>query len=80
MIAQLEERLAELTAARERFATPGVKLISSVQRCDCTKNVDKQILAMESLLDEHPELYGRRRLVIVGGQTRKGISAFDEAF
>jgi trehalose 6-phosphate synthase/phosphatase len=55
-----------------------VKLLVGVDRLDYTKGIPHRLLAYESLLQAHPELRERVRLVQVAVPSRTGVEAYQE--
>jgi trehalose 6-phosphate synthase/phosphatase len=57
---------------------PGTKLLLGVDRLDYTKGIPRRLLAFERLLECHPELRGRIRLVQVAVPSREDVHAYQE--
>jgi trehalose 6-phosphate synthase/phosphatase len=56
----------------------GVKLLVGVDRLDYTKGIPRRLLAYERMLQTHPELRERVRLVQVAVPSRTGVEAYQE--
>jgi trehalose 6-phosphate synthase/phosphatase len=54
------------------------KLLLGVDRLDYTKGIPRRLLAFERLLERHPELCGRLRLLQVAVPSREGVKAYRE--
>jgi trehalose 6-phosphate synthase/phosphatase len=52
------------------------KLLLGIDRLDYTKGIPQRLLAFERLLERHPELRGRVRLVQVGVPSRENVEAY----
>ena len=59
-------------------AGPGTQLLLGVDRLDYTKGIPRRLLAFERLLDRHPELCGRIRLLQIAVPSREGVKAYRE--
>ena len=66
---------AEVAALR---ADESVRLIVGVDRLDYTKGIPRRLLSYEKLLQTHPELRERVRLVQVAVPSRTGVEAYQE--
>ncbi len=55
-----------------------VRLLVGVDRLDYTKGIPRRLLAYERMLDIHPELRGRVRLVQVAVPSRTGVGAYQD--
>ncbi|MBL8923648.1 MAG: bifunctional alpha,alpha-trehalose-phosphate synthase (UDP-forming)/trehalose-phosphatase [Myxococcaceae bacterium] len=55
-----------------------VRLLVGIDRLDYTKGIPRRLLAYERLLAEHPELWGRVRLVQVSVPSRTQVEAYAE--
>jgi trehalose 6-phosphate synthase/phosphatase len=56
----------------------GVKLLVGVDRLDYTKGIPRRLLAYERMLQTHPDLRERVRLVQVAVPSRTGVEAYQE--
>lgn len=52
------------------------RLLVGIDRLDYTKGIPRRLLAFERLLERHPELHGRIRLVQVGVPSREDVGAY----
>ncbi|MCG6884009.1 MAG: glucosylglycerol-phosphate synthase [Silicimonas sp.] len=68
---------AEEQAARIRDEMGDGKLIVSVGRTDYTKGGIEQLGSFERLLEEHPELHGKVRLMHVSVSANRGMTAYE---
>jgi trehalose 6-phosphate synthase/phosphatase len=66
---------AEVMALR---ADESVRLIVGVDRLDYTKGIPRRLLSYERMLQAHPELRERVRLVQVAVPSRTGVEAYQE--
>jgi trehalose 6-phosphate synthase/phosphatase len=64
--------------ARTLRGDGSVKLLVGVDRLDYTKGIPRRLLAYERLLQTHPELRERVRLVQVAVPSRTGVEAYQE--
>ena len=55
-----------------------VRLLVGVDRLDYTKGIPRRLLAYERMLEQHPELRGKVRLVQVAVPSRTGVEAYQE--
>jgi trehalose 6-phosphate synthase/phosphatase len=55
-----------------------VKLLVGVDRLDYTKGIPRRLLSYEKMLQNHPELRGRVRLVQVAVPSRTGVGAYQD--
>ncbi|MDQ2670627.1 MAG: bifunctional alpha,alpha-trehalose-phosphate synthase (UDP-forming)/trehalose-phosphatase [Gemmatimonadota bacterium] len=55
-----------------------VQLLVGIDRLDYTKGIPRRLLAFERLLERHPELSERVRLVQVAVPSRTGVEAYQE--
>jgi trehalose 6-phosphate synthase/phosphatase len=55
-----------------------VRLLVGVDRLDYTKGIPRRLLSFEKMLQNHPELRERVRLVQVGVPSRTGVGAYQE--
>jgi trehalose 6-phosphate synthase/phosphatase len=55
-----------------------VKLLVGVDRLDYTKGIPRRLLSYEKMLQTHPDLRGRVRLVQVAVPSRTGVGAYQE--
>jgi trehalose 6-phosphate synthase/phosphatase len=76
------QALAVSDAVRAQMAAvqpePGVRLFVGIDRLDYTKGIPRRLLAYERLLESHPELHGRVRLVQVAVPSRTQVEAYAE--
>lgn len=78
--------LAELAAAPRslegalslRGKSAGEKIVLGVDRLDYTKGIPRRLLAFERVLERHPELRGKLRLIQVAVPSRTQIPAYEE--
>lgn len=54
------------------------QLLVGIDRLDYTKGIPRRLLAYERLLEQHPELHGRVRLVQVAVPSRTNVDAYAE--
>jgi len=66
---------AEVTALR---ADEGVRLLVGVDRLDYTKGIPRRLLSYEKMLQTHPELREKVRLVQVAVPSRTGVGAYQD--
>lgn len=71
-----EPEVAKL--AQEFRGDPGGQVFLSIDRLDYTKGVRRRLLAYELLLERHPELRGRVRLLMVAVPSRVAVDAYQE--
>ena len=74
-LAEAPEVEAEVKALKEDGS---VKLLVGVDRLDYTKGIPRRLLAYERLLESHPELQERVRLVQVAVPSRTNVEAYQE--
>jgi trehalose 6-phosphate synthase/phosphatase len=55
-----------------------VALFLGIDRLDYTKGIPRRLLAFETLLDRHPELHERVRLIQVAVPSRTGVRAYQK--
>ena len=55
-----------------------VRLLVGVDRLDYTKGIPRRLLAYERMLESHPELRGKVRLVQVAVPSRTGVGAYQD--
>ena len=55
-----------------------VRILVGVDRLDYTKGIPRRLLAYERMLEQHPELRGKVRLVQVAVPSRTGVEAYQE--
>ncbi|MBE2252723.1 MAG: bifunctional alpha,alpha-trehalose-phosphate synthase (UDP-forming)/trehalose-phosphatase [Myxococcus sp.] len=76
------EALAGSDAVRAQLAasqpSPSVRLLVGIDRLDYTKGIPRRLLAYERLLEAHPELHERVRLVQVAVPSRTQVDAYAE--
>jgi trehalose 6-phosphate synthase/phosphatase len=68
----------EVAALVREHRHEGMKLLVGVDRLDYTKGIPRRLLAFEALLQRHPELRGRVRLVQVAVPSRERVEAYQE--
>jgi trehalose 6-phosphate synthase/phosphatase len=68
--------LANVEALRTKSA--GEKIILGVDRLDYTKGIPRRLLSFERVLERHPELRGKLRLIQVAVPSRTHIPAYEE--
>ena len=73
---RLAARAGKGEAAKTFRRPPGVQVLVGVDRLDYTKGIPRRMLAYERLLDVHPELRGRVRLVQVAVPSRDRVPAY----
>lgn len=73
---QEEAQSRHVRAEMGRVRAAGHKLIVGVDRLDYTKGVPRRLLAIEALLDKHPEWHGRVRFVQVAVPSRDTVRAY----
>jgi trehalose 6-phosphate synthase/phosphatase len=77
------ERRAESDQVRalvDEFRGPtSERLLVGIDRLDYTKGIPRRLLAYERLLEKHPELLGRVRLVQVAVPSRTNVDAYAES-
>ncbi len=78
--AHFSERAAsrEVQALVEAHRPTGTQLLVGVDRLDYTKGIPRRLLAFEHLLQRHPELHGKVRLVQVAVPSREKVEAYRE--
>lgn len=59
-----------------RADMPGMKLILGIDRLDYTKGILRRLLAFEWLLENHPELRGKVRLLQIAAPSRDGLEEY----
>jgi trehalose 6-phosphate synthase/phosphatase len=64
--------------ARALRADESVRLLVGVDRLDYTKGIPRRLLSYEKMLQTHPELRERVRLVQVAVPSRTGVEAYQE--
>jgi trehalose 6-phosphate synthase len=64
---------------RDLGLSPGVKLGVGIDRLDYTKGINEKFLAVESLLEGHPELRGRFTFVQVAEPSRECLPEYQQA-
>ncbi|MDP3235573.1 MAG: bifunctional alpha,alpha-trehalose-phosphate synthase (UDP-forming)/trehalose-phosphatase [Myxococcales bacterium] len=74
------QALAESEAVRAQMVAvqpePSVRLFVGIDRLDYTKGIPRRLLAYERLLERHPELRERVRLVQVAVPSRTAVDAY----
>jgi trehalose 6-phosphate synthase/phosphatase len=68
----------EVKALVRSHRAEGVRLLVGVDRLDYTKGIPRRLLAFEALLQRHPELHGKIRLVQVAVPSREKVEAYRE--
>ena len=61
---------------RELGLEPGIRLGIGVDRLDYTKGIVHKLLAIERLLEDHPDLRGRCVFVQIAEPSRTGLTAY----
>jgi trehalose 6-phosphate synthase/phosphatase len=76
--ADLERRAAkpEVSAKVAEYRASGQRLLVGVDRLDYSKGLPRRLLAIERLLDSHPEWRKRVRLIQVAVPSRDQVSAY----
>jgi trehalose 6-phosphate synthase/phosphatase len=74
----LAEDPAVQAEARSLRGDGTVKLLVGVDRLDYTKGIPRRLLSYEKMLQTHPDLRGRVRLVQVAVPSRTGVGAYQE--
>jgi trehalose 6-phosphate synthase/phosphatase len=69
---------AEVKALVAEHRESGAKLLVGVDRLDYTKGLPRRLLAFEAMLQRHPELHGRLRLIQVAVPSREKVEAYRE--
>jgi len=69
---------AEMKALKEEFLLEGMKVIVGVDRLDYTKGIPERLLAMDNLLERHPELREKVVLLQMGVISRIHITKYKE--
>src|ERR671911_1537199 len=75
---KLAEDPAVQQEARALRADESVRLLVGVDRLDYTKGIPRRLLSYEKMLQTHPELRERVRLVQVAVPSRTGVEAYQE--
>lgn len=60
-----------------RGENAGMRLLLGIDRLDYVKGIPRRLLAVEKLLEQHPELRGSLRLVQVIVPSRNGVESYD---
>ncbi|QIF05649.1 bifunctional alpha,alpha-trehalose-phosphate synthase (UDP-forming)/trehalose-phosphatase [Roseimicrobium sp. ORNL1] len=70
----------EVTAKAEeiRHHHPGCKILVGVDRLDYTKGLKRRVLAIEHLLEKHPELAGKFKFIQAAVPSRAGVEAYKQ--
>ena len=70
----------EVTAKAEeiRGQHPGCKILVGIDRLDYTKGLKRRVLAVERLLEQHPELLGRFKFIQTAVPSRAGVEAYKQ--
>ncbi|MGZ8391244.1 MAG: bifunctional alpha,alpha-trehalose-phosphate synthase (UDP-forming)/trehalose-phosphatase [Gemmatimonadales bacterium] len=80
--AEFFRKLAEDPAVQAEVKTlrgdGSVRLLVGVDRLDYTKGIPRRLLSYERMLQAHPELYERVRLVQVAVPSRTGVGAYQD--
>jgi trehalose 6-phosphate synthase/phosphatase len=66
----------DVAAKVEEYRAPGQRLLVGVDRLDYTKGISRRLLAVERLLELHPEWRERVRLVQVAVPSRGDVGAY----
>jgi trehalose 6-phosphate synthase/phosphatase len=74
----LAEDPAVLAEVADLRADESVRLLVGVDRLDYTKGIPRRLLSYEKLLQTHPELCEKVRLVQVAVPSRTGVEAYQE--
>jgi trehalose 6-phosphate synthase/phosphatase len=74
----LAEDPAVQAEARSLRGDGTVKLLVGVDRLDYTKGIPRRLLSYEKMLQTHPDLRGRVRLVQVAVPSRTGVGAYQD--
>jgi trehalose 6-phosphate synthase/phosphatase len=59
-----------------REDNPKLQIMFSVDRLDYTKGLPRKLLALEKLLENHPELLGQVKLIQIAPNSRDNLSAY----
>lgn len=57
---------------------PGCKILVGVDRLDYTKGLKRRVLAIERLLERHPELAGKFKFIQAAVPSRAGVEAYKQ--
>jgi trehalose 6-phosphate synthase/phosphatase len=68
----------EVKALVDTHRAGGERLLVGIDRLDYTKGIQRRLLAFEALLQRHPDLRGRVRLVQVAVPSRESVEAYRE--
>jgi trehalose 6-phosphate synthase/phosphatase len=74
----LAEQPAVVEEARALRGDPNVRVLVGIDRLDYTKGIPRRLLAFERLLEDHPELRERVRLVQVAVPSQTNVEAYQE--
>ncbi|MBI4860966.1 MAG: bifunctional alpha,alpha-trehalose-phosphate synthase (UDP-forming)/trehalose-phosphatase [Candidatus Riflebacteria bacterium] len=74
-LARTESVRAEV--ARLRYENQDLRLLLGVDRLDYTKGIPRRLLSIERLLQKHPELRGRVRLIQVAVPSREHVDEYE---
>lgn len=74
--AQVSAEPAVVEEARALRGDEATRLLVGIDRLDYTKGIPRRLLAFERLLERHPELHGRIRLVQVAVPSREDVRAY----
>ena len=66
----------EVAAEAAGLRQPGTRLLLGIDRLDYTKGIPRRLLAFERLLETHPHLRGRVRLLQVAVPSREKVDAY----
>jgi trehalose 6-phosphate synthase/phosphatase len=75
-----QTRTAQTRTAQARADIPGPpdqQILLGVDRLDYTKGIPRRLLAYERLLQDHPELRGRVRMIQIGVPSRVGVPSYE---
>jgi trehalose 6-phosphate synthase/phosphatase len=65
-------------AAARELTVEGVQLLAGVDRLDYTKGIPRRLLAFRRLLERHPELHGKVRLIQIVVPSREAVRTYRE--
>jgi trehalose 6-phosphate synthase/phosphatase len=76
--ASVAEEEGVVREAHEMRQPSGVQVLVGIDRLDYTKGIPRRLLAFERLLQDHPELRGRVRLIQVAVPSRTAVEAYQD--
>jgi len=76
--AQLEHVNEDAKSMKEEFLLKGMKVIVGVDRLDYTKGIPERLMAMDCMLEKHPELRGKVVFLQMGVMSRIHIHKYKE--